>query len=78
MKFIWKAKCDKVIQSFNLSNFWNKTRATKKKHCVESVQIRSFFWSAFSRFLTEYEDLQSKYPYPARIRENTDQKKLRI
>ena len=26
-------------------------------HCVESVQIRSFFWSVFSRILTEYGEI---------------------
>ena len=33
-------------------------------HCAKSVQIRSFFWSVFSRIWTEYGDLlliQSKY-----------------
>ena len=38
-------------------------------NCMKSVQIRSFFWSVFSRIRTEYGDL---------LRENTDQKKLRI
>ena len=37
-------------------------------HCVKSVHIRSFFWPVFSRIRTEYGE----------IRENTDQKKLRI
>ena len=45
---------------------------------MKSVQTRSFFWSVFSRIRTEYENLHSKYPYSVRIRENTDQKKLRI
>ena len=43
-----------------------------------SVQIRSFFWSVFSRIRTEYRDLLRKSPYSVRLRENTDQKKLRI
>ena len=47
-------------------------------YCVKSVQIRSFFWSVFSRVRTEYGDLLHKFPYSVRIRENTDQKKLRI
>ena len=45
------------------------------KHCVKSVQIRSFFWSIFSRIWNEYGDLRSKSPYSVQIRENTDQKK---
>ena len=38
------------------------------RHCVKSVQIRSFFWSVFSRIRTEYGEIRS-------MRENTDQKK---
>ena len=37
-----------------------------------------FFWSVLSRIWTEYGDLLSKYPYSVQIRENKDQKKLRI
>ena len=33
-----------------------------------------FFWSVFFRTQTEYEDLQGKYRYSVRMRENTDQK----
>ena len=47
-------------------------------HCVKSVQIRSFFWSAFSRIRTEYGEIRSISPYLFPKRENTDQKKLRI
>ena len=45
---------------------------------VKSVPIRSFFWSAFSRIRTEYGEIRSISPYSVRMRENTDQKKLRI
>ena len=47
-------------------------------HRVKSVQIQSFFWSVFSRTRVEYGDLRNKSPYSAQIREDTDQKKLRI
>ena len=47
-------------------------------HCVKSVQIRSFFWSVFSHVRAEYGEVRSISPYSVRIRENTDQKKLRI
>ena len=47
-------------------------------HGVKSVQIRSFFWSVFSRIWTEYEDLLRKSPYSVQIRQNSKQKKLRI
>ena len=43
----------------------------------KNVQIRSFFLSQFSRISTE-SVLRSKSSYSVRIRENTDQKKLRI
>ena len=46
--------------------------------CVKSVQIRSFFWSVFSRIWTEYGEIRSISLYSVRMRENTDQKKLRI
>ena len=48
------------------------------KHCVKSVQMRSFSWSVFSYIRTEYGDLLRKSQYLVQIQENTDQKKLRI
>ena len=50
----------------------------RKIDCVKSVQIRSFFLSVFSRIRTEYGEIQSISPYSIQMRENTDQKKLRI
>ena len=61
-------------------------------HCMKSIQIRSFFWSAFYCIRTEYGDLLRKSPYSVRLQENArskspysvwiqknaDQKKLRI
>ena len=49
-----------------------------RTHCVKSVQIRSFFWYVFSRIRTEYEEILRISSYSFRMRENTDQKKLRI
>ena len=46
---------NKIIS--NPSSIYEKTVST---HCVKSVQIRSFFWSVFSRFRTESGDLRSK------------------
>ena len=40
--------------------------------------IWSFFWSIFSRIRTEYGEILRISPYSVRMRENTDQKKLRI
>ena len=42
-----------------------------EKHCVKSVQIWSFSGSVYSRIRTEYGEI-------VRMRENTDQKNLRI
>ena len=53
-------------------------------HCVKSVHSQQptlrekcpyseLFWSVFSRFRTEYEEILSIYPYSDRMRENTDQ-----
>ena len=47
-------------------------------YCLRSVQMRTFFWSVFSRIQSEYGDLIHKSPYKVRIWENTDQKKLHI
>ena len=47
-------------------------------HCVKSGQIQSFFWSVFSRIRTEYGEILSISLYSVRMRENTDQKRLRI
>ena len=44
-------------------------------HCVECVQVRSFFWSVFFRIWTEYGEIWSISPYSVRMQENTDQKK---
>ena len=45
-----------------------------KEHCVKCVQIRSFFWSLFSRIRTEYVEIRSMSPYSVRMRENSNQK----
>ena len=55
-----------------------KTSASDDNVRVKSVQIRNFFWSVFSRIWTEYGEILLISPYSVRMRENTDQKKLRI
>ena len=50
----------------------------KPSHCVKSVQMRSFFWSVFSRIRAEYEEKRIISPYSIQMRENTDQNKLCI
>ena len=56
----------------------HKITVSALRRCVKSVQIPIIFWSVFSRIRTEYGDLLRKSSYSVRIRENTDQKKLRI
>ena len=63
-----------LFQSFFM--YWNQEWFYI--YCVKSDQIRSFFWSVFSSTRTEYGQIRSISPYSVRIRENTDQKKLRI
>ena len=46
-------------------------------HCVKSVQIRSLFWSVFSRIRTDYGEIRIS-PYSVEMRVNTHQNKLRI
>ena len=41
---------------------------------LEKCPCSEFCWSVFSRIRTDYEDLQGKYPYSVRMRENTDHK----
>ena len=74
---IWLFKFREVICLFNLL-FTLVRDITAFRHCVKSVQIRSFSWSVFSCIWTKYGDLNRKSPYSARIQENTEQKKLRI
>ena len=45
---------------------------------MKSVQIPSFFWSVFSCIWTEYEETLRISLYSVQLRENTDQKKLRL
>ena len=56
-----------MILTRSYINFSPKTLILNKMHGVESVQIRSSFWSEFSCIL-----------YSVRIKENTDRKELRI
>ena len=45
---------------------------------MKSVQIKSFFWSVFSRIWTEYGEILRISPYSVQMQENTEWKKLRI
>ena len=68
-----------------LTNFCNIVQNCKflrmhvsSKHCVKCVQIRCFFWSIFFHIRTEYREILRIPLCSVRMRENTDQKKLRI
>ena len=52
-------------------------RITRERHCMKSVQIKTFSGPYFL-YLDLMRRLRSKSPYSVRIQENTDQKKLRI
>ena len=59
------------VSEYQIQYFWYK-------YCLKSVQIRSFSGPFFFRIWTEYGEMRSISPYSVRVRENTDQKKLRI
>ena len=43
----------------NFSSLLTFLECACNNHCVKSVQIRSLFWSVFSRIRTEYGEIQS-------------------
>ena len=59
------------VSVYQIQYFWYK-------YCLKSVQIRSFSGPFFFCIRTEYGEMRSISPYSVRVRENTDQKKLRI
>ena len=54
--------------------FHLKKQFAWNKHCVESVQIRIFFWPVFPPIRTEYGEIRSTSLYSVRMLANTDQK----
>ena len=48
-----------IAQRYN-AMFWYIWFATSKAHCVKCVQIRSFFWSVFSRIRSEYGKIRTR------------------
>ena len=77
-------ECQRMLQSdirYNNEQSVILHNKQKRLHCMESVQIGSFFWSVISRIRTEYGEIRSMLsisPYSAQMPENMDQKKLRI
>ena len=57
--------CTVTKRCQNSSSYWSISgqyfsSLIPLKHCVKSVQIRSFFWPAFSRIRTEYGEILSR------------------
>ena len=58
----FKINTDVLVETHNRSKTEKRIEIDIKNeniHCVESVQIRSFFWSAFSRIRAEYGEIRS-------------------
>ena len=49
-----------------------------KYRCVKSFQYPGFLWSLFPHIRTKCKELQGISPYWIQMRENTDQKKIRM
>ena len=49
------------LPEINSGNSGQKFSNSRYQHCVKSVQIRSFFWSVFSRIRTEYGPEKTPY-----------------
>ena len=60
------ARINKYVLSAIMHDIILKMMFDERNHCVESVQLRSFFWSVFYQIRT------------VQMRESADQKKLRI
>ena len=61
------------------SKMFNKRLLLMKGYCVKSVQIRNFFLLCiFPHSDWSISPIRNISPYSIRMRENTDQKKLRI
>ena len=46
------------FEEFSRLKYLLKVSGPQEQHCVNSVRIRSFLWSIFSRMWTEYGDLR--------------------
>ena len=69
------------VETFHIvtnSNPISDPTSFTSKHCLKSVQIRSFLWPIFSCITTEYGDLLHETLYSFQIQENTDRNKLGI
>ena len=74
-KCCWTTFTEKITHMYL---FHEESEALDKTYCVKSIQIRSFSWPVFSHIRTESREISRISPDSVRLRENTDQKKLRI
>ena len=77
-KFLSNLACAASLKSINSSSLPKIYVVGNRvnQHGVKSVKIRSLSWSVFSRFLTEYGEIQSIPLYSVWMQKNMDQKKL--
>ena len=73
-----QSKAGAVKQIIHSVKHHSVKRTSCNTHCVKRVRIRRFFWFVSSHIRTEYGEIRSISPYLVRMRENADQKKLRI
>ena len=69
-------RCKDIIKNnlgYENVRMWGYMKESLREKCPDT----EFFWSVFSRIRTEHGDLHRKSPYSVRIRENTDEIKLR-
>ena len=82
-KYYLYVQCDKVLckSSKPISNKLPKLILKKAPLLAltlrEKCPYSEFFWSAFSRIRTEYEEILCISPYLVRMRENTEQKNFK-
>ena len=80
-----------IVLLFPYVVFWieifmgSSTRRTHQVHCVESVQIRSFFWLVFSCIRTEYREIRTRknfvsghFSHSGGVAKDFNKKKIRL
>ena len=71
-------KSSSLIWAYSMYSLQIQIQVMKLPLREKCPNTEFFFWSVFSRIRTEYGDILRISPYSVRMRENTDQKKLRI
>ena len=73
-----KTPVNQLLTIVTKISVFDAAKAQDPTHCVKSVQIRSFYWSVFSRIRTEYGEIPRISPNSVQMQENKDHKKLCI